>query len=574
MMKVFLLYPDRDFDSRQPPPPFWETLVQDLGLETLFSAMAGGNKFIHEVVERVILASLKDPAEILYRQEILQDCLNHPELIQELYRIPLEFLDRKRKQWLWFSPRHSSPGLILSGARQLLEASLDLLRNLKKFAETNAEAFRSRGFRRFFTMLRQELDDSYLATVETHVKALRFPGGVLLSARLGKGNEGTQYLLCKPNNPAGNWISRIFAAKSPVYSFSLHPRDESGARILQELRDRGLAKVADSVAQAAEHIESFFQVLRWELAFYIGCTTLRDRLVQLKAPFALPQPMEGHGPLGDYKSMEGHGPLKDCGPAEDQKLKGGRKLKEGFVLTARGLYDLSLALSLGEKIVGNDLDADNKNLLVITGPNKGGKTTFLRSLGQAQLLMQAGMFVPAESFKADLVTGLFTHFRREEDRTMERGKFEEELQRMSQMLEAIEAHSFVLMNESFSATNEREGSEVAHQVVTALLESQVKVAFVTHFYEFARRLMEGRVMEEGRNLSQGQPPFEGTRLPTPQKPFHPLFLVAERLPDGRRTYRIKEGIPQRRSYGEDLYDNIFTQPHGGSHLYTPGLHNP
>jgi hypothetical protein len=542
MMKVFLLYPDRNFDSKRTLPPFRETLVQDLGLETIFSAMAGGDKFIHEVVERVIFDSLRDPAEILYRQEILKDCLDHPESIQELYRIPLEFLDRKRKQWLWFSPRHSSPGLILSGARQLLETSLDLLRNLRKFAEVHGEAFRSRGFRRLFTMLRQELDDSYLATVETHVKALRFPNGVLLRARLGKGNEGTQYLLCKPHNPSGNWISRLFAAKSPVYSFSLHPRDESGARILQDLRDRGLAKVADSVAQAAEHIESFFQVLRWELAFYIGCMTLKDRLVQLKAPFAMPLPR----PMEDCGLMEGYGPLKDRSPAEDGKLK------EGRVLTARGLYDLSLALSLGEKTVGNDLDGDDKYLLVITGPNRGGKTTFLRSLGQAQLLMQAGMFVPAEAYKANLVTGLFTHFRRGEDRSMERGKFEEELQRMSQILEVIEPHSFVLMNESFSATNEREGSEVAHQVVTALLEAGVKVAFVTHFYEFARRIME----EEETHLSPCQPHSEHPGLPSSQS-CHPLFLVAERLPDGRRTYRIKEGIPQKRSYGEDLYHKIF-----------------
>jgi DNA mismatch repair ATPase MutS len=148
------------------------------------------------------------------------------------------------------------------------------------------------------------------------------------------------------------------------------------------------------------------------------------------------------------------------------------------------------------------------------------------------------MYVPAEAYKANLVTGLFTHFRRGEDRSMERGKFEEELQRMSQILEVIEPHSFVLMNESFSATNEREGSEVAHQVVTALLEAGVKVAFVTHFYEFARRASEH------------------PGLPSSQS-CHPLFLVAERLPDGRRTYRIKEGIPQKRSYGEDLYHKIF-----------------
>ncbi len=482
--------------------------MQDLGLDTLFATMAGGDRFIHQVVQQVILHSLTDPSEILYRQEILGDCLAHPELIRELYQIPLEFLERKRKQWLWFSSRHSSPGLILSGARQLLETSLDLLRSLQKFASEHEEDFQSRGFLRFFSMLRQELDDPYLALVETHVKSLRFPSGVLLQAQLGKGNEGTRYLLCKSNTPSGNWISRFFSDKSPVYSFSLHPRDESGARILGELRDRGLARVADSVAQAAEHIESFFQVLRWELAFYIGCLTLKDHLAQLGAPFAMPVPH----------------------PLQELRLE------------ASGLYDVSLALSLGQRIVGNDLDADGRNLLVITGPNKGGKTTFLRSLGQAQLLMQAGMFVPAESFQANLVSGLFTHFRRGEDRSMERGKFEEELQRMSQILDAIKPYSLLLMNESFSATNEREGSEIAHQVVTALLESRVKVSFVTHFYEFSRRLQEEW---ERRSASARTHPY----------PY--LFLVAERLPDGTRTYRINKGTPQKKSFGEDLYGRIF-----------------
>ncbi len=506
MMKVFFLYPDRDFDSSQELPPFWETLTQDLGLETLFSTMARGDKFVYQVVQKVILTSLEDSSDILYRQEILKDCLNHPELIQELYRIPLEFLDRKRKQWLWFSPRHSSPSLILSGARQLLESSLDLLRTLRRIAEEKAENFLSQGFQRFFSMIRQELDDEYLALVETHVKNLRFPGGVLLSAQLGKGNEGTGYLLRKPNPQRGNWISRIFSEKSPVYSFSLHPRDESGARILSELRDRGLARVANSVAQAAEHIESFFHVLRWELAFYIGCINLQERLRQLNAPFAFPIP---------YPAPERH-------------------------LNFSGLYDLCLALSMGKRLVGNQLDADDRNLLVITGPNKGGKTTFLRSLGQAQLLMQAGMFVPAETFSANLSSGIYTHFLREEDKSMERGKFEEELQRMAQIVDRVKANSLVLMNESFSATNEREGSEIATQVVSALLASRVKVYYVTHLYEFTRRIQE-----------------EGISVPT-SSPISPLFLVAERLSDGTRTYRILEGKPLETSYGEDLYQKVFS----------------
>ena len=67
-------------------------------------------------------------------------------------------------------------------------------------------------------------------------------------------------------------------------------------------------------------------------------------------------------------------------------------------LSFSGLYDVSLALSMGRKVVGNDLNADNKSLVIITGANTGGKSTFLRSVGLAQLMMQAGMFVPAETF--------------------------------------------------------------------------------------------------------------------------------------------------------------------------------
>ncbi len=83
--------------------------------------------------------------------------------------------------------------------------------------------------------------------------------GILLSAQLGKGNQGINYMLCKPKTKDYNWLKRIFASRSPTYSCTLHPRDEHGARVLGELRDRGLARAASAVAQAASHIESFFQ---------------------------------------------------------------------------------------------------------------------------------------------------------------------------------------------------------------------------------------------------------------------------------------------------------------------------
>jgi len=498
MIHVLLLHPNRNADLSQPLPPNTEDVTRDLALNTVFQTMAQRDDFLFQAARQVVLSSLDDIATITYRQEILSDCLKHPAVIRQIYQIPLEYLERKRKQWLWISARHSSPSSILSGARRLLAASLDLLRTLRQIADQCVEEFHSPGFRRFFAMIQRELDDAYLAAMEQHIRMLRFPQGMLLSVQLGKGNEGAQYVLRKANDADQRWLERLFAARSPTYAYSLHPRDDAGARVLGELSDRGVARAANAVAQAAEHVESFFNVLRSELAFYIGCLNLYERLVALEEPVVLPQPL----------------------PAGERRF------------SCVGLYDVSLALTMGKRVVGNDISADGRSLAVITGPNQGGKTTFLRSVGLAQVMMQSGMFVAAESFSANLCTGLFTHFRREEDKSMESGKFEEELIRMRMIVDHLTPNALLLCNESFAATNEREGSEIARQIVSALLEKGIKVVFVTHLSAFARHFYE----REGDNT---------------------MFLRAERLPDGRRTFRLREAKPLETSYGIDVYHKIF-----------------
>jgi hypothetical protein len=168
----------------------------------------------------------------------------------------------------------------------------------------------------------------------------------------------------------------------------------------------------------------------------------------------------------------------------------------------------------------------------ITGANQGGKSTFLRSIGLAELMMQCGMFVPAQSFCANVCNGLFTHYKREEDVTMKSGKLDEELNRMSDIADQITPNSMLLFSESFAATNEREGSEIARQIVCALLEKRIKVFFVTHLYEFAHGFYDKKMQDA-------------------------FFLRAERQPDGARTFKLVEGEPLQTSYGEDLYNKIF-----------------
>jgi DNA mismatch repair ATPase MutS len=184
------------------------------------------------------------------------------------------------------------------------------------------------------------------------------------------------------------------------------------------------------------------------------------------------------------------------------------------------------------KVVSNDLNADDKDLVLITGANQGGKSTFLRSIGLSQMMMQCGMFTPAETFRANVCDGLFTHFKREEDITMESGKLDEELKRTSLIVDRLTLNSIVLFNESFAATNEREGSEIARQITMGLVEKGIKVFFVTHQYEFAHGLYE-------------------------RKMPNAVFLRADRETDGTRTYKLSAGEPLQTSYGEDLYKRVF-----------------
>src|SRR6266498_104663 len=177
-------------------------------------------------------------------------------------------------------------------------------------------------------------------------------------------------------------------------------------------------------------------------------------------------------------------------------------------------------------------DHDGKSLIMITGANQGGKSTFLRSIGLAQLMMQCGMFVAAERFRAEVGDAIFTHYKREEDPTMTSGKLDEELSRMSQIVDIARPDSLLLFNESFSATNEREGAEIAGSIVQALLENDMKVCFVSHSFELAHRFHS-----EARDNA--------------------LFLRAERQADGTRTFKLLEGEPLPTSFGEDLYQRVF-----------------
>ena len=508
-MKVFLMFRDRDFTIEEGVPANTAELIQDLELETLFRAMAAGDDFLLQVARSAVLASLKNREAILYRQDVLSDCLDFPEIVRDLYALAVDAIQRENKIWGWFSL--TSPDSLLHRSVEALELFVASLERLRKLSDEHSSKFRSEGFRCFFGMIAQELDDAYVLTMRSHLERLKFRAGVLMSADLGPDFRGINYILHSLDVKRLRWFEQVqqwvdqFAHKNDsALSFEVDPRDEAGFRALEALRTEGIANVAVALAQSSDHILSFFKVLRVELGFYMGFLNLREQLAAKQEPFCIPTPLRG----------------------EDE------------VIRCQGIYDICLSLNMAERVVGNDIAGENKSLIVITGANRGGKSTLLRSLGLTQLMMQCGMLVPAQEFEANLSRGIFTHFKREEDASMKSGKLDEELSRMSAIVERISPRCVLLLNESFASTNEREGSEIARQIVRALLEKKVKILYVTHMFDLA----------EG---------FHRQHMDTA------LFLRAERLEDGVRTFRLLEGPPERTSYGEDLFRHIF-QPESES----------
>jgi DNA mismatch repair ATPase MutS len=503
---------DRDFDPEQALPavrfyrdvgtgvnllPNQEALTQDLELNALFEAMASGDRFLFQVARHAIFSGLRNDSEtILYRQAVLKDCVRNESVVREIHDLVVNVIENNNRRW--WSATSKLPGSILYGAIQLLSLFTGALGKLRRIADEHSGKFTSEGFKALFASLQTELTDEYLASVNNHLKELQFRHGVLVSAKLGEGNQGTDFVLRKSSTKSPRWIERVFNRRRSAYTFHIDPRDEAGGRALGELRDRGINLVANATAQSSDHILSFIGMLRTELAFYLGCVNLLRQLERRGVPICYPIPV----PPGTCQH------------------------------SCVDLRDVCLALRIGEQVVGNDLGADGKQLCVITGANRGGKSTFLRGVGVAQLMMQCGMFVAAKSFTADICRSLFTHYKREEDASMNSGKFDEELKRMSDIVSALTPDSLLLFNESFAATNEREGSEIARQIVRALLETRVKIFFVTHQYGFAHGLNGNAT----------------NRI---------LFLRAERQSDGTRSFKLLPGEPLETSFGVDLYRKIF-----------------
>jgi hypothetical protein len=498
-VKVHLLSPSADADRPAHAPDPLPEHVQDLDLDTLLDAMGGGDPFVRHVAQAVLLSPSSDITVLRWRQQVAADVHTHRDTIEALTELATAAGEAEKHIPGWFWGKH--PTAVLGRSEQVLQALIGHLRALRDTATTTVDTWASPGLRDFMTRTRVTLPDEYLLEMSETLTLMRFPDGVVMTAGVGPAATTTGHVLRLPQPRPWSWRRMLGTPEPGELTYHLADRDESGERALTELRDRGQALVAEALAEAAEHITDFFHQLRWELSFYLAVDNLVRRL-------------DAAGTGSCYPTLA---------PAESMRIH------------VAGIYDPCLVLHGATDVVPNDVDNDGRPILLISGSNQGGKSTLLRALGLSQLLTQVGMPVPAHHATLSVRSQIHTHFQREEDSHLTSGKLDEEMSRMSDIVDRLTPGALVLFNESFASTNEREGSQIARVIIDGLVRAGIGVMYVTHLHALA----SGLARERG-----------------PQT----RFLVPERLADGRRTFRLLPGHPEDSSHALDVYDKVFHEP--------------
>lgn len=200
------------------------------------------------------------------------------------------------------------------------------------------------------------------------------------------------------------------------------------------------------------------------------------------------------------------------------------------------IYNIKLAVRAvdGEEndIVTNEfIFDDDKRIYILTGPNRGGKTTITQAVGLAFLLAQNGIYVPASLMKFSPCDNIFTHFPADENDTVDLGRLGEESKRLSEIFSAATRYSLILLNESLATTNVAEGLYIAKDVVKAMRYLGARSVFNTHMHDLARNLDEVNKEVEGESRVES---------------------MVTGVDNGRRSFKVFIAPPQGVSYAKDI----------------------
>lgn len=339
----------------------------------------------------------------------------------------------------------------------------------------------------------------------------RFTNFANKSSELHHGNDVSGFISFHPANPSttsfgiGQFVTGAQQDVNQTFTSELtgaDPLSEALKKVVTDILRRTVNDIKSMLNKYININGYSFVALMPEIIFYIRFAELCDKIMQKNLPLCKAQ----------------------IAPIEERSCH------------IEDLYNIKLAV---KNVDGDNIDIvtnefvfdDDKRIYILTGPNRGGKTTITQAVGLAFLLAQNGIYVPASSMIFSPCDNIFTHFPADENDTVDLGRLGEESKRLSEIFESATRYSLLLLNESLATTNVAEGLYIAKDVVKAMRYLGTRAVFNTHMHDLARNLdkVNGEVEGDSR-----------------------IESMVTGVENGNRSFKVFIAPPQGVSYARDI----------------------
>ena len=523
--------------------------INDLSIDYICEAVTEDSYELNSIKQLLIRITHSEEV-IRYRLDVFEDFLNFPQLRSDLTSLLLKLKDLREIERFQKDTESSSIWQLVNRLREL-DGYVDCITQIKQTLEalpinseglkalrTNVQAiYADSGFPLLKADINETLEkartlksitlgvnlDNMLKPQTVGVISLndkhftdsgllkRFMNFVDKKDELHHGNDVSGFTSFHVANPTsigfgiGKAVNGAQQDLNQIQNSSLtgaDPMSDALKRVVTDILKRTVNNIKAMLNKYTNISGYSFTELMPEIIFYIRFAELCDKIKEKGLPLCKAEVLNADD--------------RDCSITDIYNLKLGIKVANGEELS----------------VVTNDFEFDDtKRIYILTGPNRGGKTTITQAVGLAFLLAQHGIYVPCGSMKFSPCDNIFTHFPADENDTVDLGRLGEESKRLSEIFSDATKNSLLLLNESLATTNVAEGLYIAKDVVKSMRYLGVRSIFNTHMHELARSVGEINSAVDGDSVVES---------------------MVTGVENGERSFKIFIAPPQGVSYAKDI----------------------